>query len=78
MIERPLAVEVLGVSKKFRLFKERNNTLKGTIMRGRRVIADDFWALRDNVPFEGLPRARPWAVDREVRTAQARAPCSSA
>ncbi len=51
MIERPLAVEVVGVSKKFRLFKERNNTLKGTIMRGRRVIADDFWALRD-VSFE--------------------------
>ncbi len=51
MIERPLAVEVLGVSKKFRLFKERNNTLKGTIMRGRRVIAEDFWALRD-VSFE--------------------------
>ena len=51
MIERPLAVEVIGVSKRFRLFKERNNTLKGTIMRGRRVIADDFWALSD-VSFE--------------------------
>ncbi len=47
MIERPLAVEVVGVSKKFRLFRERNSTLKGTILRGRRVVADDFWALRD-------------------------------
>jgi ABC-type polysaccharide/polyol phosphate transport system ATPase subunit len=54
VIERPLAVEVVGVSKKFRLFRERNNTLKGTIMRGRRVIADDFWALRD-VSFEVHP-----------------------
>lgn len=51
MTDRPLAVEVVGVSKKFRLFKERNNTLKATIMRGRRVIADDFWALKD-VSFE--------------------------
>lgn len=51
MSERPTAVEVVDVSKKFRLFKERNNTLKGTIMRGRRVVAEDFWALR-NVSFE--------------------------
>jgi ABC-2 type transport system ATP-binding protein len=47
----PVAVEVVDVSKKFRLFKERNNSLKATIMRGRRVIADDFWALKD-VSFE--------------------------
>jgi ABC-type polysaccharide/polyol phosphate transport system ATPase subunit len=44
---RPVAVEAVGVSKKFRLIKERNNSLKATILRGRRVIADDFWALRD-------------------------------
>jgi ABC-2 type transport system ATP-binding protein len=46
-----VAVEVIDVSKKFRLFKERNNSLKATIMRGRRVIAEDFWALKD-VSFE--------------------------
>jgi ABC-2 type transport system ATP-binding protein len=46
-----VVVEVIDVSKKFRLFKERNNSLKATIMRGRRVIAEDFWALRD-VSFE--------------------------
>ena len=51
MTERPVAVEVVDVSKKFRLFKERNNSLKATIMRGRRVIAEDFWALKD-VSFE--------------------------
>ena len=45
------AVVVEGVSKKFRLFHERNQTLKSAIMRGRRVVADDFWAVRD-VSFE--------------------------
>jgi ABC-type polysaccharide/polyol phosphate transport system ATPase subunit len=48
---RPVAVEAVGVSKKFRLIKERNNSLKATILRGRRVVADDFWALR-GVSFE--------------------------
>ncbi len=51
MTERAVAVEVIDVSKKFRLFKERNNSLKATIMRGRRIIAEDFWALKD-VSFE--------------------------
>jgi ABC-2 type transport system ATP-binding protein len=45
--ERPVAVQATDVSKKFRLIKERNNSLKATIMRGRRVISEDFWALRD-------------------------------
>jgi len=39
------------VSKKFRLFKERNNSLKAAMMRGRRAISEDFWALKD-VSFE--------------------------
>jgi ABC-type polysaccharide/polyol phosphate transport system ATPase subunit len=41
------AVEVRGVSKKFRLYKERNRSLKATILRGRRVVSEDFWALRE-------------------------------
>ncbi len=45
------AVRVQEVSKKFRLFKERNNTLKSAVLRGRRSIVEDFWALRD-VSFE--------------------------
>jgi ABC-2 type transport system ATP-binding protein len=48
------AVEAINVSKKFRLFKERNNSIKATIIRGRRVIAEDFWALRD-VSFKVYP-----------------------
>ena len=47
----PVAVRADSVSKKFRLFKERNNSLKATVLRGRRVISEDFWALRD-VSFE--------------------------
>lgn len=50
------AIIVEGVSKKFRLFHERNQTLKSAVMRGRRVVADDFWALRD-VSFE-VPRGQ--------------------
>lgn len=48
---RRVVVSVEGVSKKFRLFKERNQTLKAAVLRGHRLVADDFWALRD-VSFE--------------------------
>jgi lipopolysaccharide transport system ATP-binding protein len=41
------AVTVNHVSKSFRLYKERNQTLKSAIMRGRRSIHEDFWALKD-------------------------------
>jgi ABC-2 type transport system ATP-binding protein len=51
MSERLTAVEVVDVSKKFRLLKERNYSLKATILRGRRVVAEDFWALK-NVTFD--------------------------
>jgi ABC-type polysaccharide/polyol phosphate transport system ATPase subunit len=47
----PPAVSVEGVSKKYRLFKEHNRSLKATILRGKRIDAEDFWALRD-VSFE--------------------------
>ncbi|MDE3203956.1 MAG: ATP-binding cassette domain-containing protein, partial [Acidobacteriota bacterium] len=40
-------MEAINVSKKFRLVHERNQSLKATILRGRRVVADEFWALRD-------------------------------
>jgi ABC-type polysaccharide/polyol phosphate transport system ATPase subunit len=41
------AIEVDNVSKRFRLFHERNQTLKSVVMRGRRSRYEDFWALRD-------------------------------
>jgi lipopolysaccharide transport system ATP-binding protein len=46
-----IAVRVDNVSKSFRLYHERNQTLKSAIMRGRTSVHDDFWALRD-VSFE--------------------------
>ncbi len=41
------AVEIDDVSKKFRLYHERNQTLKSAIMRRRTSVHEDFWALRD-------------------------------
>lgn len=45
------AVSVENVSKRFRLYHERNQSLKSAIMRRRRSVHEDFWALRD-VSFE--------------------------
>jgi ABC-type polysaccharide/polyol phosphate transport system ATPase subunit len=42
-----IAVHVNDVSKKFRLYHERNMTIKSAIMRGRTSVHDDFWALND-------------------------------
>ncbi len=41
------AVRVDEVSKRFRLYQERNQTLKSAILRGRTSKHEDFWALRD-------------------------------
>ena len=40
-------VEAKDVSKKFKLVHERNNSIKVALLRGRRAITEDFWALRD-------------------------------
>ena len=45
------AVTVEHVSKRFRLYKERNQSLKAALMRGRRATVEEFWALQD-VSFE--------------------------
>jgi ABC-2 type transport system ATP-binding protein len=45
------AVEVDHVSKQFRLYHERNQSLKASVMRGRRARYDEFLAL-DDVSFE--------------------------
>jgi len=41
------AVVVEGVSKRFRLYHERNQSLKAAVMRAGRARFDEFWALRD-------------------------------
>ncbi len=45
------AVTVESVSKRFRLYHERNQSLKAALMRKRRAIIEEFWAL-DDVSFE--------------------------
>jgi ABC-2 type transport system ATP-binding protein len=60
--DRGTAVRVEGVSKRFRLYKERNQTLKAAMMRGGRSVYEDFWALRD-VSFE-IPTRRRLRADR--------------
>ncbi|MDK3256147.1 ABC transporter ATP-binding protein [Blastococcus capsensis] len=42
-----IAVETSGVSKRFRLYHERNQSLKAAFMRGRRAKFEEFWALQD-------------------------------
>jgi ABC-2 type transport system ATP-binding protein len=45
------AITVENVSKMFRLYHEKNQAVKATVMRGRRARYEEFWALRD-VSFE--------------------------
>ncbi len=40
-------IDVQGVSKRFRLYRERNRSLKSSVLRGRRARYEEFWALRD-------------------------------
>ncbi len=45
------AVEVTGLSKRFRLYSEKNQSLKAALLRRGRSKYEEFWALRD-VSFE--------------------------
>jgi ABC-2 type transport system ATP-binding protein len=45
------AVVVEDVSKRFRMYRDRNRSLKRAVLEGRRASYDEFWALRD-VSFE--------------------------
>lgn len=42
-----IAVRVDNVSKSFRMYHERNQTIKSAVMRGRTSVHEDFWALKD-------------------------------
>lgn len=45
------AIEVDHLAKHFRIYHERNQTLKAALMRRRRAVYEDFWAL-DDVSFD--------------------------
>ena len=47
----PPAIRVDHVSKRFRLYHERNQSLKVMLMRGRRAKYEEFWAI-DDVTFD--------------------------
>ena len=47
----PAAVQIENLSKHFKLYRERNQSLKAALMRGKRASYEEFWALRD-VNFE--------------------------
>ena len=49
--QRPVVVQATEVSKKFKLVHERNNSIKAALLRGRRTVSEDFWALK-GVSFE--------------------------
>jgi len=46
-VTKPIAVDVVGVSKRFRLYHEKVNSMKERILRAGRNPYEDFWALRD-------------------------------
>lgn len=54
------AVEVKNVSKKFRLFHERNQSLKAAVMRRKVASYEDFWALKD-ISF-GVPKGSTFGL----------------
>ncbi|HUP73221.1 MAG TPA: ABC transporter ATP-binding protein [Acidimicrobiales bacterium] len=41
------AITIDGVSKRYRLYQERNTSLKATVLRRRRAVYKDLWALQD-------------------------------
>ena len=53
-------ITVDNVSKQYRLYQERNQSLKATLMRRARVRYEEFWALRD-VSFE-VPEGGTFAL----------------
>ncbi len=55
------AVTVDAVTKKFRVYHERNQTLKAAVMRRRRSVYEDFLAL-DDVGFEIPPRGSTFGL----------------
>ncbi|HEB12129.1 MAG TPA: ABC transporter ATP-binding protein [Actinobacteria bacterium] len=45
--ERPVVIEAENVWKKFKIYHERNPSLKETLLKGRRSAYETFWALKD-------------------------------
>jgi ABC-type polysaccharide/polyol phosphate transport system ATPase subunit len=59
-VSKPVAVAVDDVSKSYRLYHERNQSLKAAVLRRARVRYEEFWALRD-VSFD-VPEGATFAL----------------
>ncbi len=42
-----VAVEVTNVAKRFRIYKDRNQSLKATVVQRKRAEFEEFWAVND-------------------------------
>ncbi|MHB0828993.1 MAG: ABC transporter ATP-binding protein [Schaalia turicensis] len=60
MTSSTLAITVSDVSKRFRIYSDRNQSLKGAFLKGRRAKYDDFWALKD-VSFD-IPEGKTFGL----------------
>jgi lipopolysaccharide transport system ATP-binding protein len=47
MSDSDIAISAVGVSKRFRIYHERNQSIKQTLLRRRRGIYEEFWAVKD-------------------------------
>jgi lipopolysaccharide transport system ATP-binding protein len=54
------AVVVSDVSKSFRIYRDRNKSLKATVIKGSRAKYDEFWALKD-IDFE-IPQGKTFGL----------------
>lgn len=55
-----VAVSVDHVSKSFRMYSERNESLKSAVMRHKKSVHEDFWALKD-ISFE-VPQGKTFGL----------------
>lgn len=55
-----IAITADGVSKRFRIYHERNQSLKETILKRRRGVYEEFWAL-DDVSIQ-IPKASTYGL----------------